>query len=87
MKRQSAHGGDQKTHRMPYLYRKYLDLQLGQFSCPLPGMTGTFVCSIENLFENFGTPVKTVLTGMGNPRKLVEILPVVIIVNPISSAR
>jgi len=69
MKRQSAHGGDQKTHRMPYLYRKYLDLQLGQFSCPLPGMTGTFVCSIENLFENFGTPVKTVLTGMGTPVK------------------
>jgi len=50
---------------------KYLDLQMGQFSCPLFWVPGTPVCSNENLFSILRTPVKT--------------LAVVIIWSPISS--
>jgi len=48
---------------------KYLDLQIGQFSCALFWVTGTPVYSLENWFEILGTPVKTCLKVTGTPVK------------------
>ena len=48
---------------------KYVDRQIGQFSCPVLWVTGTPVYFLKKLFEFCGTPVKTSVKVTATPMK------------------
>jgi len=66
---------------------KYLDLEIGQFSCPLFWVTGTLVYSREKKSVNFwGISWKLVRKLLGLSKNWIENLAFVINSSPISSA-
>jgi len=66
---------------------KYLDLQIGQFSCPLLWVTGILVYSVKISVNFWGIPWKLVWKLQGLSENLFEMWAVVIILSQISSAR